>query len=175
MHFPLFSSGLHGNNPGVRALWQALYDGGTELVLTGHDHDYERFAPQNPAGAVDPASGIREFVVGTGGMQSYTLGIRQANSEVLETNVVGVLQLVLGPAGYDWMFLPAGDTTFTDSGSASCHGPAGSGTSDSATAFTQTPPMGSSALVLPRTTTSRRRRIRRRPLGPQAAVAVQGD
>ena len=80
-HHPRFSSGEHGNNAIMQPIWQALYDYGADLVLGGHDHDYERFAPQSPAGAADPSLGIREIVVGTGGRSHYAIGSTIANSE----------------------------------------------------------------------------------------------
>ena len=66
-HHPRFNSGEHGNSAEMQPIWQALYDAGAEVVLSGHDHHYERFAPQAPDGSSDPQRGIREFVVGTGG------------------------------------------------------------------------------------------------------------
>jgi hypothetical protein len=95
------------------------------VVLSGHDHDYERFAPQTATGTADPTFGIREFVVGTGGKDHSGQGTLQPNSEVMNVDTFGVLALTLHPAGYDWQFLPEPGKTFTDSGSATCHGPNG--------------------------------------------------
>jgi hypothetical protein len=123
-HHPQFSSGPHGNGGGVNgtdALWQDLYDAGGDLVLSGHDHDYERFAPQTAAGTADPARGIREFVVGTGGKTHYLFSTLRPNSEVRNADTFGVLKLVLHPAGYDWSFVPEAGGAFTDSGSETCH------------------------------------------------------
>jgi len=121
-HKPRFSSGLnHGNDPEVGAFWQALYDYNAELILNGHDHDYERFAPQDPGGNADPKRGIREFVVGTGGKNHREFGIRKSNSEVRNNHAFGVLKLTLKTTGYDWKFIPEAGKTFTDSGSGSCH------------------------------------------------------
>jgi len=121
-HKPRFSSGLnHGNDPEVGAFWQALYDFNAELILNGHDHDYERFAPQDPNGNADPKRGIREFVVGTGGKNHREFGIHKANSEVRNNTAFGVLKLTLRPTGYDWKFIPEAGKSFTDSGSGSCH------------------------------------------------------
>jgi calcineurin-like phosphoesterase family protein len=121
-HKPRFSSGLnHGNDPEVGAFWQALYDFNAELILNGHDHDYERFAPQDPNGNADPKRGIREFVVGTGGKNLREFGISKSNSEVRNNDTFGVLKLSLKPTGYDWKFIPQAGKTFTDSGSGSCH------------------------------------------------------
>jgi acid phosphatase type 7 len=121
-HKPRFSSGLtHGNDPEVGAFWQALYDANAELVLNGHDHDYERFAPQDPKGNADPKRGIREFVVGTGGKNHREFGIQKSNSEVRNNDAFGVLKLILKPTGYEWKFIPEAGKTFMDSGSGSCH------------------------------------------------------
>jgi Calcineurin-like phosphoesterase len=121
-HKPRFSSGLnHGNDPEVGAFWQALYDFNAELILNGHDHDYERFAPQDPNGKADPKRGIREFVVGTGGKNHREFGLHKANSEVRNNTAFGVLKLTLKPTGYDWKFIPVAGKSFTDSGSGSCH------------------------------------------------------
>jgi hypothetical protein len=121
-HKPRFSSGLnHGNDPEVGAFWQALYDYNAELILNGHDHDYERFAPQDPDGNADPKRGIREFVVGTGGKNHREFGIHKSNSEVGNNDTFGVLKLTLKTMGYDWKFIPEAGKTFTDSGSGSCH------------------------------------------------------
>jgi hypothetical protein len=121
-HKPRFSSGLnHGNDPEVGAFWQALYDANAELILNGHDHDYERFAPQDPNGKADPKRGIREFVVGTGGKNLRKFGTNKSNSEVRNNNSFGVLKLTLKATGYDWKFIPETGKTFADSGSGSCH------------------------------------------------------
>jgi len=121
-HKPLFSSGnAHGNDLTVKPLWQALYDANADVIIGGHDHDYERFAPQNPEGAADPKRGIREFVVGTGGKNHRPFGEVKANSEVRDFTAFGVLKLSLRPAGYDWEFIPEAGKGFTDSGSGSCH------------------------------------------------------
>jgi acid phosphatase type 7 len=121
-HKPRFSSGLnHGNDPEVGAFWQALYDFNAELILNGHDHDYERFAPQDPNGNADPKRGIREFVVGTGGKNHREFGIHKVNSEIRNNDTFGVLKMTLKATGYDWKFIPEAGKTFTDSGSGSCH------------------------------------------------------
>ena len=119
-HHPRFSSGPHGNSLAMEPIWQALYNARADLVLAGHDHDYERFAPQDAAGNADPALGIREFVVGTGGKTHYTTGAPKPNSEVRNSDTYGVLKLTLNPTGYDWDFAPAVGS-FTDSGSGACH------------------------------------------------------
>src|SRR5215472_10794197 len=117
LHKPRFSSGLnHGNDLGVTALYQALYDYNAELVIAGHDHDYERFAPQDPIGRSDPKRGLREFVVGTGGKSHREFGPKKPNSEVRNNDAFGVLKLTLKATGYDWKFLPEAGKTFTDAG-----------------------------------------------------------
>lgn len=119
-HRPRFSSGRHGSDDGSHPIWQALYEYGADVVLNGHDHSYERFAPQDPSGQADPAHGIREFVVGTGGAGFYNFPTIRANSEARNNSAWGVLKLTLHPASYDWEFIPIAGQTFTDTGSASC-------------------------------------------------------
>src|SRR5438094_3819622 len=94
-HYPRFSSGFQGSHPAMQPIWQALYDAGAEVVISGHDHDYERFAPQTPSGVADPARGIREFVVGTGGASYYIFNTPQPNSELRHTGTFGVWKLTL--------------------------------------------------------------------------------
>jgi acid phosphatase type 7 len=121
-HKPLFSSGsAHGNDPTVKPLWQALYEANADVVVGGHDHDYERFAPQTPDGAADSARGIREFVVGTGGKNHRPFGEPNPNSELRDATAFGVLKLTLKPNSYDWQFIPEAGKSFTDSGSGTCH------------------------------------------------------
>jgi acid phosphatase type 7 len=120
-HHPRFSSGPHGNTVAVQPLWQALYDYNAEVVLVAHDHIYERFAPQTPTGVSDPARGIRQFVVGTGGRDLYTISTIKPNSQVRRTDTFGVLALVLADGSYRWQFVPVAGKTFTDTGSTSCH------------------------------------------------------
>jgi hypothetical protein len=121
-HKPRFSSGLaHGDDPEVGAFWQALYEANADVVVTGHDHDYERFAPQTPDGTADPARGIREFVVGTGGKNHRPFVSPKPNSELRDATAFGVLKLTLKPNAYDWQFIPEAGKNFTDSGSGACH------------------------------------------------------
>jgi hypothetical protein len=120
-HKPRWSSGNnHGSNPDMQTLWQIFYDAGAEVVLNGHEHNYERFAPVNGAGEVDPL-GLREFVVGMGGRDLYKFGTILPASEARDDTSYGVLKLTLRPTGYDWQFVPAAGSTFTDSGSMECH------------------------------------------------------
>jgi hypothetical protein len=120
-HHPRFSSGGHGSSTAPRPLWQALYQANAEVVISGHDHLYERFAPQTPDGKRDIVHGIREFVVGTGGAGFYQFETIRKNSEVRNRNTHGVIKLTLRPDGYDWEFVPVAGKTFRDSGSARCH------------------------------------------------------
>lgn len=120
-HQPRFSSGAHGDDPAFDAIWRTLYDAGADVVLNGHDHDYERFDPQDPDAVADGVRGIRAFVVGTGGKNQTAFGTIRANSAVRSSGAFGVLTLTLHPSGYDWNFVPAAGGSFTDSGSGACH------------------------------------------------------
>jgi hypothetical protein len=118
-HHPRFSSGLHGNDPSVAPLWRALYAARADVVLNGHDHSYERFAPQTPAAAASP-NGIVEFVVGTGGVNNYPMFRARPNSVVRRSFVFGVLELTLGDGEYGWRFVSVPGLTFTDRGTGRC-------------------------------------------------------
>jgi hypothetical protein len=120
-HQPRWSSGSqHGSDDDYQALWQVLYEAGAELVINGHEHNYERFAEMNVAGeAVSP--GLREFVVGTGGGGLYDFASPLPASEVRNDSTFGVLKLTLGVDRYAWEFVPIAGSTFTDSGSTNCH------------------------------------------------------
>jgi calcineurin-like phosphoesterase family protein len=122
-HHPRFSSGsTHGNQTQVGPFWTRLFNANADLVLVGHEHVYERFAPQTPAGASDPARGIRQFTVGTGGRSLYGLtSTPKPNSEVRYNGGYGVLRATLHPGSYEWRFQSEAGKTFTDSGSANCH------------------------------------------------------
>jgi hypothetical protein len=122
-HHPLFSSGKHGDAAVVKPFWDALARAGAEIVINGHDHDYERFAPQTPAGRLDRSFGIREFIVGTGGgvLRDGFRSIHR-NSEVHTTRTHGVLALTLHRAGYRWRFIRSDGARFSDRGSDACHG-----------------------------------------------------
>jgi acid phosphatase type 7 len=119
-HYPRFSSS--GDIQGSSAFWTDLYAAGADVVLSAHEHNYERFAPQNPQGAADPSLGIREFVVGTGGKSHQGFSTVHLNSEVRNAATFGVLELTLHPTSYDWQFVPAAGQSFSDNGSTSCHG-----------------------------------------------------
>ena len=121
-HHPRFSSGPHGSNSAYQPIWQALYDYHVDLVLNGHDHDYERFAPQTPDGQLDWEHGIREFVVGTGGRHFAAMGVaRRPNSEVTRDVMYGVIKLTLYPNSYEWEYVPAAGLSFQDTGGFDCH------------------------------------------------------
>lgn len=118
-HHPLFSSGPNGDNGNMRDFWRLLYDAGAEIVLVGHDHDYERFAPQDADGRLDRVRGIREFVAGTGGGTLRELTGFHLNSEARITLAYGVLKLTLQTDNYQWEFIPASGPA--DAGTGTCH------------------------------------------------------
>ena len=120
-HHPRFSSGTHGNNKIVEDLWKDLYDAGAELVLSGHDHSYERFAPQGLDEKADAKKGIRQIVIGNGGKSLYPFKTIRANSEVRDNESYGVLKVALHPKSYDWELMPIAGDSFTDKGSTPCH------------------------------------------------------
>jgi len=124
-HHPLFSSGTNGSQPHMRDVWRLLYTHGADVVLNGHEHVYERFGPQDADGRATP-TGIREFIVGTGGYSLYDLVRRQVNSEAWDNRTWGVLRLTLKTGSYDWEFVPIIGQSFRDSGSARCVVPHGS-------------------------------------------------
>jgi hypothetical protein len=103
----------------MRPMWRALYDAGADVVLSGHDHNYESFAPQDASGAADPR-GIREFVVGTGGGSHEAFGTVKPNSLVRNSDTFGIFELTLHATSYDWQFVPVQGKTFTDSGTGAC-------------------------------------------------------
>jgi acid phosphatase type 7 len=128
-HHPLYSSGGHGSNPAMRELWEVLQQAGAEIVLSGHDHHYERFAPQDGAGRLDPARGMRQFVAGTGGAFGTPLRWPLPHSESRDSNTMGVLRLELDEGRYRWEFLQAArhdgsqdlPGATPDRGSGECH------------------------------------------------------
>ncbi len=120
-HIPLFSSS-QDHQPDMVSIYRLLYDKGADVVLNGHAHFYERFAPQDSAGNADAARGIRELLVGTGGRSFFAVrATPSANSETRIANTFGVLQMTLHPGSYDWSFVPVPGSSAADSGSASCH------------------------------------------------------
>lgn len=125
-HHPLYSSGGHGSVPKMKDAWALLHAAGAELVLSGHDHDYERFAPQDADGKLDHARGMRQFVVGTGGAYPTPFLLPVKHSETRDASRNGVLRLRLREDGYDWEFLEATPPSLPnasppDHGSAACH------------------------------------------------------
>lgn len=128
-HHALFSSGVfrqHAVHPELRDLWKDLYAAHADLVLAGHEHSYERFAPQTADGELDEKNGVREIVVGTGGRSHYPLGLTRPNSEERNADTFGVLKLTLYPNKYGWEFVPvSGEEGFHDAGEMGCHNGSG--------------------------------------------------
>jgi acid phosphatase type 7 len=119
-HHPRWSSGAkYGNNSKYQALWKTLYDAGAELVISGHEHHYERFKQMNASGSA-VSKGMREFVVGTGGAALYGFGSIRSASEVRNSSTHGVLKLTLSSTSYSWQFVPVAGKSFKDSGSTNC-------------------------------------------------------
>ena len=119
-HHARFSSGAkHGSTERMAPFWEILEEHGADVILSGHDHVYERFAPQDARGHADPG-GIRQFTVGTGGRSLRRFGPLLPNSEAHSGAAYGVLKLTLHPTGYDWEFVPVAAAHFSDHGSASC-------------------------------------------------------
>ena len=124
-HRPPFSSGRYGapnETARVRPLWRVLNEQGADVLLTGHEHSYERFAPMDAEGKPDDAKGVRLFVVGTGGGNLRPFeNPPLPTTETRQDDTWGVLKLELNPTGYDWNFLPVAGSSFSDSGAGSCH------------------------------------------------------
>ena len=120
-HHPRYNSGFTGNATNMSAIWTVLQKAGAELVLNGHSHGYERFAPMDAGGKANATSGMREIVVGTGGEDHHSIGTVQANSQVRDFSTFGVLQLTLGDGRFDWRFAPISGSSFSDAGGQACH------------------------------------------------------
>ena len=121
LHKPRWSSGSHyGSNSKYQTLWKTLYDAKAELVISGHEHNYERFKEMNASGTAS-SPGMREFVVGTGGASHYGFGSTLSTSQVRNSSTYGVLKLTLNSTSYSWKFIPVAGKTFTDSGTTYCH------------------------------------------------------
>jgi hypothetical protein len=121
-HHPRFTSGTgHASSTATQALWQALYDFNAELVLVGHVHNYERFAPQTATGTLDNARGLIEIVVGSGGRNHYASGAPIANSLVQNDDTYGVLKLTLSAGSWTSQFVAEPGKSFTDNASGTCH------------------------------------------------------
>ena len=118
-HHPVFSSGKHGDDPHMGPVFEILHDAGASIVLSGHDHIYERFAPQTPEGELDERRGIRAFVAGTGGAKLYDFDNPRPNSQIRYNSDWGLLRLQLEPSSYTWEFVIAGGQVI-DSGRSSC-------------------------------------------------------
>jgi chitodextrinase len=146
-HHPRYSSGNGGDSTSMKAMFQDLLNARADVLLSGHAHDYERFAPQNNASQLDTANGIRQFVVGTGGSFFTPFGSTKPNSLVRNNNTFGVLSMNLGASSYSFKFVPVAGKTFTDSGSATCHRGGGS-------AADTTPPSAPTGLTATATTST---------------------
>ncbi|MFH0829118.1 MAG: metallophosphoesterase [Candidatus Kerfeldbacteria bacterium] len=122
MHVPRFSSGTHGSDTAMQTFWRLMAENGVDVVLTGHDHLYERFAPMDANGTKDEQKGIREFIVGTGGGNVlYNFNNILPTSEARNNTTFGALKLILHPAGYEWDFIPVAGSEFRDMGRGTCH------------------------------------------------------
>jgi len=126
-HIPLYSSGGRANG-NSQYFWQALYAAHADVVLSSHDHTYERFAPQDPYAHLDTANGIREFIVGTGGANHTSFVTVAANSEVRDSTSFGIMEMTLHAKSYDWNFVPDTAGGFTDAGTGTCHSSGGDAT-----------------------------------------------
>lgn len=124
-HHPRWSSGLAGSDGRMSPAYRALYEHGAEVVVSGHAHDYERLAPLDPEGKRDPQYGIRQFVVGTGGVNALPFPSLLPESEASYSGAFGVIRFTLEPDRYAWEFIPVEGESYTDSGSAVCHGAPG--------------------------------------------------
>src|SRR5829696_9158100 len=120
-HHPLYSTGNNIPNPNVKPLWRILYNNHAEVIVNGHAHRYERYAPLTPGGKTDLQNGIRQIVAGTGGAPGGSEVQQAPGVEVVETGTSGVLKLDLSAGAYRWEFVPIAGQTFTDSGDGSCH------------------------------------------------------
>ena len=128
-HHPRYSSGAYGDNTSMTDIWQDLYAAHADVVLSGHSHSYERFAPQDGASGLDAASGLTQFVVGTGGAPVSSFGTIKPNSMAHQNSTFGVLGMSLGPGWWSFRYQPVVGHIYADSGSAVCHGaPAGTAT-----------------------------------------------
>ena len=121
-HHPLWSHGEYRGDKHVLPFVKALYAAGVDIVLNGHDHNYQRYTPRAPDGTSDPTHGVREFVVGTGGRSHYP-AIKDPGADIVDATSFGVLQLTLAHNAYQWTFQPAEAGTFHDTGQATCHRP----------------------------------------------------
>ncbi|MBC7501642.1 MAG: metallophosphoesterase [Herminiimonas sp.] len=121
-HHPFYSSGGHGNNMHMRGVWQTLLDARADVVLSGHDHDYERFGPQDANANIDTRAGLRQFVVGNGGAELSPYGPTKPHSAAQDNSSHGVIRMVLKPDGYEWAFMSVDGGAPRDVGHAACNG-----------------------------------------------------
>jgi acid phosphatase type 7 len=156
-HHPLYATGTGTRTPNVKPFWDMLYSSGADVILSGHAHRYERHAPRNPDGQLDPTNGIRQFVVGTGGepggseIDTTQVPNYQEPLDIVQIGTFGIIKLDLGANSYSWTFVPIAGQTFTDSGSGQCHGAPGSADSTPPT-ITQVSPLENAANVSTDTT-----------------------
>lgn len=157
-HRPRFASG-NPDRVAAHDLFQALYDYGVDVLLVAHEHNYERFGPQDPSGQAAPGRGVRQIIVGTGGAPLRDFRFIQPNSEVRNSETWGVLKMTLRPTGYDWEFIPISGQSFTDAGSDTCitagelpAPPAGATANPPAAATTTGAPTANSAAAATATT-----------------------
>jgi acid phosphatase type 7 len=122
-HHPRFSSGMFEEDMPISAFWKAAYRGGADVILNGHDHIYERFAPQDPAGHLDHVHGVTQFTVGTGGYFLFPMGKPAANTRFRENTDFGILAMHLAQGRYSWKFMAVPDGRSLDSGSQRCNKP----------------------------------------------------
>lgn len=120
-HPPLYSSSIHGNSTFMKSVRETLHKAGTDIILNGHGHHYERFVPQNTEGNPDTRNGIRQCVVGTSGAKQPPILRQKPNSETIAEKTFGVLKLKLRQNNYSWQFIPVKGSAHTDSGTAECH------------------------------------------------------
>jgi hypothetical protein len=120
-HHPFYSSGGHGNNPHMRGIWQALLDAHADVVLSGHDHGYERFGPQDAGANRDANAGLRQFVIGNGGAELSPFTATKPHSEAQDNSSHGVMRMRLKPNGYEWAFLSVEGGAPRDVGHATCN------------------------------------------------------
>jgi acid phosphatase type 7 len=157
-HHPLYATGTGTRTPEVKPFWDMLYSRGADVILSGHAHRYERHAPRNPGGQIDPTNGIRQFVVGTGGepggseIDTSQVPNYQEPLDIVNTDTFGVLKLDLGADSYSWTFVPIAGQTFTDSDSGQCHGAPGSTDSTPPTVTQVSPPENNASPVSTNTT-----------------------
>ncbi len=111
---------MNGDNRDMQDIWRTIHEFNVDIVLNGHDHFYERFAPQDVNGRADVNRGIRQFIIGTGGRAMTPMRAPHANSEIIGGDM-GVLSLTLLPNSYRWEFVPVAGATFRDAGTGSCH------------------------------------------------------